>query len=736
MAIIFNKDSLDTTTSSNEPKSYFLVENKTGTMNYEILLPIVFTILFLILLFLIYLVNTYCLNGAKSNSPVSNDGLCCLYKSEQEYPRCECYSNHLDSNGLLQNRNDNYRRSTTSSNSYKYCEESRAGFYHVQKPNNFIGRMHTFNHNYDKIYDSHPSNLILALQQRNLINQSENTTGYELPSIDEAFPRYSQNEKRPISNLIYEGQQILDNSTYKNFVLKPKPNVSRDMNANQDIFRELSILRRSYSNSKLNNEIWRQGLAKNRPYVNQQQNWPSQIMSQHQIELFLKNKNQRTFQRQQPNSKMHSFQVLRSSEDMLQAESEISNQNKIINMGNNRMIQSFRDDSLNIAESRKQFSQKKINTNLNNNVLTKTIDEIAETYGDTSSTISTSTGNKSYSGILASNKEYSSYFENQEHNLNKSEMNLERNEHSLNKRTQPRRSKTKKSNSSYSNANLNENERILVSKKSKKMLDNQKLKKRCSSTFKSKLKIECSNESLSKNNSYNSNKQSSFINKQNSKTKEKNKDNKKYSRLCKSFTFLSRQMAYKDIQNLSSPDKIELNKKLTTLFISEPNKLSIIPVSIKTQQSNYLKNLNAFRIKDNYSSSSSLYDKTKSASNLVIIRNVSGHFSHASSKVVSDAAVQTSIFSDGSSFNSQMTTLMQTNNYGSILGNFGSASIHQGGVNSRNLHRLRAYSEGNGLSDSISSRELSGEAHTHSVNLLSRHDSFTKLMFNQVETFI
>lgn len=37
--------------------------------------------------------------------------------------------------------------------------------------------------------------------------------------------------------------------------------------------------------------------------------------------------------------------------------------------------------------------------------------------------------NKSYSGILASNKEYSSYFENQELNLNRSELNLERSEY-------------------------------------------------------------------------------------------------------------------------------------------------------------------------------------------------------------------------------------------------------------------------------------------------------------------
>ncbi len=49
---------------------------------------------------------------------------------------------------------------------------------------------------------------------------------------------------------------------------------------------------------------------------------------------------------------------------------------------------------------------------------------------------------KSYSGILGSNREFSSYFENQENTLNKSELNLNKNILHLDQN--PCRRKTKK----------------------------------------------------------------------------------------------------------------------------------------------------------------------------------------------------------------------------------------------------------------------------------------------------
>lgn len=105
-------------------------------------------------------------------------------------------------------------------------------------------------------------------------------------------------------------------------------------------------------------------------------------------------------------------------------------------------------------------------------------------------------------------------------------------------------------------------------------------------------------------------------------------------------------------------------------------------------------------------------------------------------KVVSDAAVQTSIISEGSSFNSQVTTLLQTNNYGSIIANFGSASVHQNAMNHKGIYRLRAYSEGNGLSDSMSSGDRSVGHKYKSISTLSYSASFSKAMYSKEETYI
>ena len=157
---------------SHPPTPYFLIHNKrvTASFNYEIVLPIVFIVLFLLILFIIYLANTYCFNIDKSRDPEAS--LCCFYKSE--LPR-SVYSRQMDAINIQSLRQEaNNRRSVASaSGSYRYCEGPRTGFYHIKKSSYpGAGRTNTFNHNYDKIYDSHPSNLILAIQHRNLINQS------------------------------------------------------------------------------------------------------------------------------------------------------------------------------------------------------------------------------------------------------------------------------------------------------------------------------------------------------------------------------------------------------------------------------------------------------------------------------------------------------------------------------------------------------------------------------------
>ncbi len=169
----YNKFFLNHQENSRLPTPYLLIQNKqvTASFNYEIILPIVFIVLFLLILFIVYLANTYCFKANKSNDPEAS--ICCFYSSEM--PRSVVYSQINPMNiQVLRHQANNKRLSTDSADgSSKYNEEPRTGFYHIHKhSNNPAGRAYTLNHNYDKIYDSHPSNLILAIQQRNLINQS------------------------------------------------------------------------------------------------------------------------------------------------------------------------------------------------------------------------------------------------------------------------------------------------------------------------------------------------------------------------------------------------------------------------------------------------------------------------------------------------------------------------------------------------------------------------------------
>jgi hypothetical protein len=225
----------------------------------------------------------------------------------------------------------------------RYYEEARAGFYHVQKPSNLIGnRTSNFHHhNYDKIYpeqyESHPSNLLLlALQQRNLINQSNNsTTGYELPSIEESN-YHNEAMRQTTANLLQSQKQLQlqqqqqqhhqiklysnDTSVNQNFILKEKcksndcqndqyrqqfhmnlhhqhqlheQKNSNNLNTNQIMISDLNQIRRSYSNSRLDHEKWQNAIAKNRPHMNNNQSiyWKSKIMSEHELKLFLNKKN-------------------------------------------------------------------------------------------------------------------------------------------------------------------------------------------------------------------------------------------------------------------------------------------------------------------------------------------------------------------------------------------------------------------------------------------------------------
>lgn len=199
-----------------------------------------------------------------------------------------------------------------------------------------------------------------------------NTTGYELPSMEEPFPKCS---KRPLSNNLMHhdhSQQYIDlnqsHANRGNFILKARGSdlmVSSHHAANtvneDELYRELSVLRRSYSNSRLNHEKWQRAIAQQRPHMysatSRPRNWPSTLMTQHQMNRLLVGQNNR----HQPQSKMHSFQVLRS-ESLLKTASSCLNQQSASNSStddqtnshglnshpiNYSMIQSLRDDSLN-----------------------------------------------------------------------------------------------------------------------------------------------------------------------------------------------------------------------------------------------------------------------------------------------------------------------------------------------------------------------------------------------------
>ena len=132
-----------------------------------------------------------------------------------------------------------------------------------------------------------------------------------------------------------------------------------------------------------------------------------------------------------------------------------------------------------------------------------------------------------------------------------------------------------------------------------------------------------------KNNNNNMIKENKLINKLilNSKLKDTNRTsrvNGGEQRLCKSFTFLSQQVVEGKFAGQLFGG---IGGGSTATCVSEPNKpSSVLPASLRAQQSNYLKNLNAFRLK-----------ASDSVSSLVVAR----------SKTVSDVAVQTSIISEG-----------------------------------------------------------------------------------------
>ena len=321
---------------------------------------------------------------------------------------------------------------------------------------------------------------------------------------------------------------------------------------------------------------------------------------------------------------------------------------------------------------------------------------------------------KSYSGILGSNQVYSSFFEQQELNLNKSELNLD---------------KQKFSHSASNN---------FVDVHTKRAVNNSV--KRRSSTFKA---VASSRSSSSEH--------SSLINKLGSKLMEKACDKSFLQKSRKLLVKLADSEAEQEVLKNSfmshrasdnilnkRESKKALNKtKTSSAFLANTNEILAKKGGVQT---NYLKHLDSFKSKRGFVSMNSIFDKVNAVSTWSRDKtlNTSRHRVDKKVNLFSDAAVQTStLVSEGSSFNTNSncsqitTTLMQTNNFGSILAVLGSASTQRShnATNSNRMFRQRAYSDGNRLSESVSSGDSPNGRHLTSPNAGNHTASFSKLVF-------
>ena len=176
-----------------------------------------------------------------------------------------------------------------------------------------------------------------------------------------------------------------------------------------------------------------------------------------------------------------------------------------------------------------------------------------------------------------------------------------------------------------------------------------------------------------------------------------------YSRLCKSFTLLTRQSSFKQPRKKPttktkkfSSEPVKLNNSNSSSSNSNNTSLKRVNGASYQHKLNYLKNLTTFEQHIEIESLQLLVKKLENVTNLsTLLKSITTK--PCGSKTYHDASVQTSMTyiattnatcadtsSQSSSFNSHgTTTIMQTNCFGSIVGNFGSAMIQPYPNNSR-----------------------------------------------------
>lgn len=645
---------------------------------YEVFLPIVFIILFMLLLFFIYAFNNLNLKNRFKN--------CCCFlfgrKRSDQIP----YMARIDfQNGPMQPgvylRQPNF-------NNY----EEHSNFYQIPS-SNFYNY-----HNYEQIYPAHanPHNII-TIQNNYKLNQyysSESSSDYDPNTIDDKFDNKfyfdeskfaSSNFQNRTQNYYHIGNLRSEGKRLKKVGIgheapKSRKNIARSVKRRS--------VRRSYSISRVDPNKWRKQLEK-RNKIDSLDNWSTKIMSEYELKKFLIQENM---------LKTQTAQILRNncSESFFHP-----NQSRLNVL--NQIYAHKNDDSLqNNLNSLTNPDESTLNSQIESSeVLNST--ENKKKYSMT----------KSYSGLLTKELSLFSSIDLNKSLNNKNDIKLEsmvKKTHSINQNS---------SSMALNLSEINDSDKSKIKLKEiirhrsstiKTLNQSESLKKSRENTLKklgNKIKDLSNEGSLIKS-------ICKEIKNATSVDKDLNKKGKKYSRLCKSFTFLSQRVS--ENIKLKKTNFCE-HKKLDDdhVFVSEPTKLSsvsILPISFKPSQMNYLKNIHLLKAKG-FRSMNSILEKIepvakwKKSLNSSDANNQSFFLSDKDSpknkKAFCDAAVQTSMVAsnESSSFSSHVTTLMHSNNFGSILANFGSASIQysQSNFYSRKL-RMRAYSDGNGLSDS------------------------------------
>ena len=681
-----------------------------NSKHYEIMLPVVFILLFMAGLFIIYAIRNLDLKK------IITKPLTKKRKSKRPYslvhPRQEVY-----------NRSAIYKK-PTSLQGLNYYEDQTGGFYRVQNP--YILNTHPanyiINNNYDQIYSAQTNNLILNLQACQLNNnvyQNDDYSNYNFQKIDQLASRnyISSNEVKKLDNL------------------------TRSIEIDYDQSNEKFVYRRSYSNSKLDYHKWQRALQK-RPTYYKFDDWSSKVLSEFELKKFLSQENQFAFKR--PNNNSSNLQVLREncSESLLQINVNPAKVQILNSIYNSNGSNAYNPQKETLIQSKSFDRRDELTVNLTQeNIYTNT-----ELIKEKKMSMS-----KSYSGFTNHNE----YYQGQVPYLNEKNDQVE-----SYLMQQKAFSNNKLAHRMQTLDQINENEYssfIFNSSELSSSANFNKIQKRSSTIkavdslnksniessllkFGNKLK-NISTENMLFKNIYKELR--GFKSLENDYDNEPNdtlfstsyrdgpigQKSSKYLRLCKSFTFLSNRSAEaKHIRKEKNFSKTfhsivqHKSKKPERISASEPIKLSSSS-SFKPSQNNYLKSFSLIKTKGYYSINS-LVDKVSHVASLTKLKNnseinfkplvekVNKNFGDDHGRYVHDAAVQTSIvISDTSSFNSHATTL-QTNFYGSILGNFGSALIQRTQISYK--MRPRAHSEGNVLSsDSNSSKSIPSSLCNH-----------------------